>query len=273
MSVWAGRTRPVNKYASLARVSLQQAISYRWTTLFNVALTFIWVFVLYFLWRAAYADRPAIEGYSWREMRTYVVLAFGINALVGWRVGIQMMDTIRTGEVAREMVRPLNYCGTQLAQAIGFAIIEGLVSLSLTLAVGVLLIRLQPPVSAEAAVLFAFSMMLGFLTKALIIFLVSLVSFWTLSGLGVMWSQEALIQILSGTIIPLALMPGWLRIVSELLPMRGIVSTPVTLYLGKADPGAAATLLGIQVAWLAALWLLANLAWRKAFTVVDIQGG
>lgn len=273
MSTWTGRTKPINKYRSLAQVSLQQAITYRRTTVINILLTFIWVFVLYFLWRAAYSGRSAIEGYSWDEMRTYIVLAFGINALVGWRVGTQMMGTIRTGEVLREMVRPLNYCGTQLARAAGFAVVEGILSLILTLVIGLLLLRFQPPASPLAAVLFAVSVLLGFLTKALIVFLVSLITFWTLSGLGVMWSQDAVIQILSGTIVPLALMPGWLRIVAEVLPMRGIVSTPVTLYLGKAAGSEIVLLLGLQVLWLVLLWVFANLAWRKAFTVVDIQGG
>ena len=32
-------------------------------------------------------------------------------------------------------------------------------------------------------------------------------------------------------------------------------------------------LLGTQVVWLVVLWLLANLAWRRAFNVVTIQGG
>jgi len=268
-----GRTRPINKYRSLAQVSLQQAISYRRTTLMNVLLTFVWVFVLYFLWQAAYSGRPLIQGYSWEEMRTYVVLAFGINALVGWRVGIQMMATIRTGEVLREMVRPLNYCGTQLARAAGFAVVEGILSLVLTLFVGLVLLRFEPPASPGAAALFVVSVLLGFVTKALIVFLVSLIMFWTLSGMGLMWSQEAVLQILSGTIVPLAFMPGWLRLVAEILPMRGIVSTPVTLYLGKAGGGDALLLIGFQLVWLVALWVLANLAWRKAFTVVDIQGG
>lgn len=270
---WTGRVRPINKYRSLAQVSLQQAISYRRTTLMNVLVTFVWVFVLYFLWQAAYSGRPAIQGYSWDEMRTYVVLAFGINALVGWRVGILMIGTIRTGEVLRDMVRPLNYCGTQLARAAGFAVVEGILSLILTLFVGLVLLRFQPPASPGAAALFAVSVLLGFVTKALIIFLVSLVTFWTLRGLGVMWSQEAVLQILSGTIVPLAFMPGWLRLVAEVLPMRGIVSTPVTLYLGKAAGGEAALSIGLQLVWLVVLWVLANLAWRKAFTVVDIQGG
>lgn len=123
------------------------------------------------------------------------------------------------------------------------------------------------------AALFIVAVVLGFVTKALVVFLVSLLGFWTQSGVGLMWSQQAVIQVLSGTIVPLALMPTWLRVVAEWLPLRGIVSTPLTFYLGKADARQTMVLLGTQVVWLVVLWLLANLAWRRAFNVVTIQGG
>lgn len=78
---------------------------------------------------------------------------------------------------------------------------------------------------------------------------------------------------LSGTLVPIALMPGWLRITSEVLPMRGIVSTPLTLYLGKAEGLDIVWLMGLQVVWLTVLWWFANRAWQKAFNSVEIQGG
>lgn len=267
------RARPVNPYRSIAQVSFLQAIAYRRTTLIQISLTFITVFVVYFLWRAAYATRPAMAGYSWEDMRTYVVLAFGINSLVGWRSSSQMMETVRSGDVVREMVRPLNFPGTQLARAAGSAVIEGMIGLLLTIAVGVLLLGIRPPATASSVGPFVASVVLAFVTKALIMFCVSLLAFWTTSGLGIMWSQEAIMQILSGTIVPIALMPAWLAEVANALPMRGVVATPVTLYLGKADGMGAVVLLGGQVAWLVALWVVANLASTRAFNVVDVQGG
>jgi ABC-2 type transport system permease protein len=270
---WQGRTDPAPKYLSLARTTLQQAIAYRVTTFFNVGLTFIWVFILYFLWRAAYADTATIAGFSWEQMRTYVVIAYGINALVGWRIGSTMMATIRTGDVVFEMLRPQNYCTMQIARACGFTVIEGAISLIFTLLIGLLVLGIEPPASIASGLLFTFAVIMGFLTKVLVVFLVSLLTFWTLSGLGIMWSQQAIIQILSGTIVPLALMPGWLQWVANVLPLRGIVSTPLMLYLGKADGWHAVGLLVLQLGWLIALWVLANLAWRKAFTAVEIQGG
>ena len=267
------RIRPYPKYLSIVQTSFQQAIAYRVTTIFNIALTFIWVFILYYLWAAAFSGRELIGGYSWNEMRTYVVLAFGVNALVGWRVGSQMMGAIRTGEILRDLVRPLNYCGTQLSMAAGFSIVEGIISFVLTLIVGLLFLDMEAPATPLMGLLFFVAVMIGFITKALIVFSVSLLTFWTLNGVGLMWAQQAVIAILSGTLVPIALMPGWLRLLAEVLPMRGIVSTPLTFYLGKADGREIVLLLLLQVFWLAVMWWLANWAWQKAFNVVEIQGG
>jgi ABC-2 type transport system permease protein len=269
----SARLAPWPKYLAIMMTSFQQAVAYRVTTLISIALTFIWVFILYYLWQAAFSERDLIAGYTWADMRTYVLLAYGINALVGWRVGSQMIGAIRTGEILRELVRPLNYCGTQLPMAAGFTITEGLVSLAFTLVLGMFVLDIQAPATPGMALLFALTVIVGFITKALIVFSVSLLTFWTLNGLGLMWAQQAVISILAGTLVPIDLLPGWLRVVAEVLPMRGIVFTPVTIWLGKTEGWEIALLIGMQVAWLVTLWFFANWAWRTAFNAVEIQGG
>lgn len=269
----AGRIHPWPKYASLAATSFQQAIAYKFTTLINTALTFIWVFIIYYMWNAAYAGRSTIASFSWDEMRTYVVLAYGINAFIGWRIGSSMMQTIRTGEILRDLVRPMNYCLSQLAKAAGFAVLEGFATLIVSLLIGLFVLHIDPPASPGMALLFLLSVVVGIATKALIVFSVSLLTFWTLNGVGVMWSQQAVIGILSGTLVPIALLPDWLRVLANVLPMRGIVSTPVLIYLGKIGGLELIGLIALQLAWLAGMWVFANWAWQRAFNVVEIQGG
>ncbi len=252
---------------------MQQALAYRVTTLFNILITFIWVFILYALWDAAFSETGTIAGYSWDEMRTYILLSYAINARVGWRVASQMMITIRTGEITRELPRPLDYRTTQLATAAGVSVIEGLISLVLILVLGTLLFDMQPPDSPLATAFFTIALVAGFVIKALCIFLISLLCFWTLNSVGLMWAQQSVISILSGTLIPLAMLPGPLRVVAEALPLRGIVSTPLQIYLGKAEGWELAGLLALQFGWLAALWVFAGWAWKRAFDAVEIQGG
>lgn len=273
MSSSVARARPRQKYVSIAITAFQQAIAYRITTLTNIALTFIWVFILYYLWQAAFSDRQMIQGFDWDDMRTYVVLAYGLNALIGWRIAANMMHTIRTGEIVRDLTRPLNYLQSQLANATGAAMVEGILSLGLTAVVGLVFIGIKPPATPEAAVLFVVAVVIGYCTKAIIVFCVSLLTFWTLNGVGISWSRDAVINILSGTVIPLAMLPGWLQQVANFAPMRSIISTPLLIYLGKVEGAEAWKLLAIGLAWLVALWFFANWAWQAAFNRVEIQGG
>lgn len=261
------------RYVALAVTAFQQATAYRITTIFSILVNFFWVFILYFLWDAAFSESERIAGYSWAEMRTYIVLAYGINALVGWTIGSGMMQSVKSGAIVIDLVRPLNYCGTQLARAVGFSVVEGAISFVLTVLVGITIFDMQRPDSAVATAAFLVAVLAGYVTKVLVTFLFSLLCFWVLNSVGLMWAQMALINILSGTLIPLALMPDWLRIVANVLPLRGIVATPLALYLGKATGWEAAGLLALQGGWLVVLWVFANWAWKRAFRAVEIQGG
>lgn len=267
------RRRPVPRYIAIARIALQQTLSYRGTALFTVLILFLWIGILFSFWGSAYEGRERIAGYSLRDMRTYILLAYAINALVGWRVGSGMMARIRTGEIVIDMIRPLNYRSTQLANAVGNGIVEGFISFGIAIGLGLLFFDIQPPERPFVAVVFAVSVLLGFVTKVLVIFLISLLTFWTLQGVGLMWAQQSVIAILSGTLVPLALLPGWIRVIAEILPLRGIVATPVSMYLGDTTGMAMVGLLALQVAWLVALWWLTDKAWIRAFRAVEIQGG
>jgi ABC-2 type transport system permease protein len=269
----ARRPSPIRRYVSIARMALQQALAYRGTAIFTVLILFLWIAILFSFWSSAYAGRDEIAGFTHREMRTYILLAYAINALVGWRVGSGMMGRIRTGEIVIDMVRPLNYRTTQLASATGFAVVEGVVSFGIAVGLGLLFFDIRPPDGPLTAAIFLLSVLMGFVTKVLVIFLISLLTFWTLQGVGLMWAQQSVIAILSGTLVPLALLPAWIRLVAEVLPLRGIVATPVSIYLGSAEGAEMLGLLALQAGWLAALWWVTDKAWLRAFRAVEIQGG
>nr|WP_276610823.1 ABC-2 family transporter protein [Kineococcus siccus] len=236
-------------------------------------MTFVWVIIQYYLWRSVYAARPVVGGFDFETMRTYVVLAYGLNALVGWRIASEMMSSIRTGAVTLDVLRPIDYRTAQLARAAGWGVVEGALSLLVSIVVGLLLLRISPPAGPVELVLFAVSVVLAFVTKALLVFLGSLLMFWTTNGLGVMWSLQALIQVLSGGVVPLSLLPSAVGAVVEVLPFRGVVWTPVGIYLGLGGLGRGVALLGLQALWVCVLWFAAGRAWRRAFAAVEVQGG
>jgi ABC-2 type transport system permease protein len=267
------RLAPRPKYRALALAAVQRAITYRGNLLLNLLSGLIWVAVLYYLWRAVYAAQAQLGGLDWRQMRTYILVGYAINALLTFTSLSRMMAVIRTGEIATELLRPIDYMRAQLAQIAGTALVEGCLSAVLALALGFLLLDIAPPVSPLVALLFLLSVGLGFLIKFLISFLVALLCFWTLNGVGLIWAQTAIISTFSGALIPLQLMPGWLQTIALAAPFQAIVYTPLTIYLGTVQGTALWWALAVQIGWAAVLWVLARLLWLPAVRALELQGG
>jgi ABC-2 type transport system permease protein len=261
------------RYLAIALAAAQQAVAYRINTLSGIIGNFFWIGILYYLWQAAFGATAQIGSFTWPEMRTYILLAFGLNALIGFPAVSRMMWTIRTGDIVTDVIRPLNYMHTQLAQTAGLAALEGLFSFAIIVALGIGFVDVLPPASPLAAALFLVSVAMGFVTKFLFAFTVSLLCFWTMSAMGLNWAQLAIVNVLSGTLVPIELMPGWLQPVAEWSPLRGIVATPVGIYLGQYSGWELVFVLSLQAAWLAVLWIAADRSWPRAFRAVEIQGG
>jgi ABC-2 type transport system permease protein len=267
------RLAPRPKYRALAIAAVQRAIIYRGTTLLSLISDLVWVAVLYYLWRTIYAGQASLGSFDWRAMRTYIIVSYAVNALIRFSSAARMLGPIRTGEVAVDLLRPVDYMQSQLAQTLGAALVEGLLSSVIALLLGILVFEIAPPASPLAALLFLVSVGMGFLIKFLINFLVSLLCFWTTNGVGLIWAQMAITGIFSGALVPLQFLPGWLQTVALALPFQAIIYTPLTIYLGTADGLALWRALGVQVFWVLALWVLARRLWMPAVRALELQGG
>jgi ABC-2 type transport system permease protein len=267
------RLVPRQKYVSLTLTALQRAIAYRGATLLNLLAGLIWVTLVYYLWKTVFSARGTLQGFSWNEMRTYIVIAYAVNSLLSFQSLMHMMSTIRTGDVASELLRPVDFLGSQLSQAIGSACIEGVLSSSIALLISFLFLDIMPPHTPLALCFFMLSVCIGFLIKFLLGYLMAILCFYTLNSLGLIWAQTAVINLFSGALIPLAFFPNWLQQIILATPFQGIVYMPVALYLGKMQGVAVWQALGIQLIWVVILWIIARLFWQISIRRLDIQGG
>jgi len=267
------RLTPRPKYLSLTLTAIQRAITYRGTTLLNLFSNFIWAILVYSLWKAVFSSKGSIKGFSWDEMRTYIILAFAINALFSFQSLMRIMNTIRTGEVASELLRPNDYLGSQLAQATGAACIEGALSGGIAILLSFWFLGIVPPTTPLSFGLFLLSICFGFLTKFLLGYLVAMLCFSTLNAVGLIWTQTAIINLFSGSLIPLSFFPNWLMQIVLITPFQSIVYAPIAIYLGKISGAGIWQTLSLQAAWVILLWLLAKVLWRVSIRQLDIQGG
>jgi ABC-2 type transport system permease protein len=263
----------VKAYRAHARVALQSVIAYRASFLMSFAGSVFALFALLYLYQAVYAHKHALGTYSFAEMKMYMAIGFVLNAIVGSWIEFRMLSRIQEGEVANDLAKPIDYQGARFAEAVGATAAELVSALVVAAVVLVLFGGGALPAGWEAALLFVLSMLLVLPLKFAIIYAASLLAFWTGQFAGLWWTRQAVTNLFSGALIPIALFPGWLQTITNALPFKGIVYTPAAIYLGKVQGLEALRQVGLQALWMVGLWVGCRFAWRVAVRKLTVQGG
>jgi ABC-type uncharacterized transport system permease subunit len=224
--------------------------------------------VLLGVWRAIFGDRAEVGGMTAPTILTYTLVAgvFGEQLAVRTSIDLVMWE----GTVVTKLLQPLPLPAVLLSEMVG-RWIPGFALVSLPMIVCAPLLGVDPrPESAAACAAFGASLLLAIAAGMAIDFLFGVllirlgVSIWTIVGF-----REVVTAVLSGALIPLALMPWGVGRWLEWLPFAATASAPLRIYLG-APPG---TLLALQLLWCLALTAATAWAWRAVRERVVGYGG
>ena len=222
---------------------------------------------------ALYRQRPEAEGYRLPDVLTYVWVSQGLIMplnLWGWQ---EIAQTIRTGDIASDLAKPLSYFGYWLSRDLGRAAYHWLSRWVPTVAVGWAFFRVTLPTSPLTWLAFALSLTLAVIISFCLRFMMNLTAFWLLDVRGTLSLSYLFVNFLSGFLLPLAFFPPALRAVAEFLPFAGMVNLPLQVYLERAQGAALLGVLLQQAAWVAACALAAQALLTAATRKLVVQGG
>lgn len=259
-------------YRGFAGAGMRQALVYRANYLMTILRLVIQVFLLTLVWTAVYDGRDSVDGVSLATMVSYVTLVSVQTWLLMTASFSLIPQRVREGKIASDLCRPVGPLQQALADQVGRVVVilpvAGLALLATSLAGG-----MQPPASPLAAVGYAVSLLLAFAVAILTATVISMVAFWTLEVGGILFIYRSVSEFFAGALVPLWLMPDWLRTMAEVLPFQAIAYTPVSIYLGQLSGVDMVRALAVQAAWVVAAYLAGRLVWRRALHRVVIQGG
>lgn len=263
----------VKKYLSLALCSMQNTIAYRLSFILSFLGNFVTLIAMFFLWQAIYTGQTELAGFSWEQMKAYLLVTFFVNAMLSYYSESRITDKVLDGTVAMDLLKPLDFQKARLAESLGSCVLEGLLSVVLISVLAFAAFGIALPNDGMTIFLFMISMLSSIFVKFGIIYCTALICFYTTSGLGVIWARMAVTNLLSGALVPLAFFPEWLHGLAMVLPFQGIVNTPTTIFLGMHSTEQALGLIALQWFWIIALWLLGKWMWSWAVRQITIHGG
>jgi len=263
------RTR---RYTALARTEASRVFVYRVDYLLSLAGLVLQIYLLRTLWTAVYAHRPEAGGATLGTIIAYSTLASVQNWLLNpWDFSL-IPERVRDGRVATDLSRPVSFLGQVVTSQVGRTLATAPFAV-VALPIAVLVGGAQPPAGIAAAAGYLLSLVLGYLVTTLLSVVVGLVSLWTLELTGMFIIYRMVSGFLSGALVPLWLMPGWLGDIAGALPFQATTYTPVAIYLGQMSGAAAAKAVAVQLAWVVTLLLAGRLVWSRALRRVVVQGG
>ncbi len=253
--------------------SLMRQVTYRTATLAGLATNFYFGLLRAAVIAALYGPRAQVDGISLQAAITYTGLAQSLIAFISLFGWFEIMRSINKGDIASDLLRPVDYFNFWLAQDVGKAGAQ-LVLRGLPLMLGFALlfdILVPKSLSHWLAVTCAlvFSVLLSFSWR----FLVNLAGFWVTDATSIGRVVFVFSWFLSGFLMPLRFFPDWFVRICYLTPFPHTINTIIEIYLGVLTPGETLRALFVQLAWFIALTLVGNWVLQRGIRRLVLQRG
>jgi ABC-2 type transport system permease protein len=260
-------------YLATMRAAVQTQFQYRVANYFYMLGMVAEPVIYLVVWSSvAESSGGAVNGITAGQFAAYYIvwtLVRNMNIVFGapfweWR--------IREGQLSGALLRPLHPLHYDVAYFAGWKFV--VIGLWIPIAI-VLSAIFHPdlhPTMLEIVV-FCFAIWGAYLVRTMFQSTIGMLNFWTTRG-GAMFDLYMTLELLlSGRLVPLTLMPGWVQTLADFLPFKWTFYFPIEALVG--DMSTQSLLLGLaaQLLWIAIGLALFKIAWRAAIKRFSAVGG
>ncbi len=249
-------------YAVVARTAVQTQFQYRTANyLYMIGMVAEPIVYLVVWSTVARAQGGAVEGITAGEFAAYYIvwtLVRNMNIVFtpyGWE------ERIQQGELSGALVRPVHPIHYDLAYFAGWKIVVIVLWLPMA-AVLALLFRPTFDVSPLEGAVFFVAIWGAYLIRSLLLWVLGMITFWT-TRVGALYELYFTAELLlSGRLLPLALLPGWAAAVAAASPFPSTFGYPIDVLAGDLSTRELFTGLAQQGLWIAVGAGLVAVVWR-----------
>ncbi|MDE5909926.1 MAG: ABC-2 family transporter protein [Lachnospiraceae bacterium] len=260
-------------YLFVTKIRIQSALAYRFNVISTILIQCLLMFAMACFWRAAYSGTEAVSGVGKQDMLTYTMISVIMGNLMTMGVEGRIQSSVHSGSVALDMLKPVSIYGIYLAEDLGDMVVAFFQIAVPLFLLGTAMFGFPIPASTGHFILFLLTFCIGYLINWMLAALLGMCAFKIISMGPIRNVKGAIMKLLSGSIIPLWFFPAGFRTFLEFLPFVNIYQLPLGIYIGRYTYGEMLQRTGLQLFWCMALWLIFNIAQKKAAAVVLIQGG
>lgn len=265
-----------SRYFGMIKIAVRQRMNYRFDFIMTFVASMMYSILYYMLWKAIYfyTTEPVMP---WNQLITYIMVGQAVN-MSRWSPADRSVvygtaARIRDGDVALDLIRPVDYQVQKFLEAAGFFMVEILWVNIPMLVLFVVMLGINPPQDIYTAIGFLASLIVGFVVAFSINSIVIMITFWTTNAQGLQVAKKAIIDLLAGTLVPFEFFPLWFKDVVMHLPFKGMAYLPLSIYTGKIAGVEIITALLEQLVWAVVMILVSRFIWLRINRRLMVFGG
>ncbi len=260
-------------YVAVFSARFRTLLQYRTAALAGLGTQVFWGWLQLMVFTAFFASSAVAQPMRLDQVITYIWLKQALLLLLPWRPDAEVQSMVKSGRVAYEFLRPIDLYWFWFARSVAMRTAPAILRCTPMFVLAYFFFGMEAPKSWGAALGFCASIVLAVMLSAAMTALLSISTLWTVEGRGVQGLTTSLVNLFSGSIIPLVFFPAWFRPIAEFLPFRGLMDTPFRVYLGEMRGADLAIGFAHQIAWIAILVVSGRWLLRAALRRVEVQGG
>ena len=265
-------------YWTFALNQIKSNFAYKGRFYLFIIRKFLGIFIYYYLWMAIYASSASdqLGGFSRNEMILYVFMSYTIADIIMIGISADIGYDVIDGSVAMNLIKPINYRMYLTFRALGVMIYRVVVP-SVFIWIGLEIYKVtklgMTVISPGRVALSLLSIALSFFVYVFFDYCFGMLAFVTTYIFGMNVIKNAILNFLTGKLIPISFFPVFIQEIFSFLPFTAMTYVPVMIYLGKYTGTEALRQLGKQALWVVVLYFLGSLLWKKIEKRIVILGG
>lgn len=267
----------MRKYLSFFKNSFHVGLQYRASTVSAVLTQLPWGIMQCVAYKVLLESNTYASPMELSEIVAFIWLKEAFFALFNtWASDNEIFSMITDGSISYEMCRPVSIYDMWYFRTAGERLSLAALRFFPILLFAVCIpepYRLIPPHGIGAFFVFLLTMFLGLGVTVAFCMLVYISAFFTISPQGMRMIMMGAVDLLSGTTIPLPMLPQPIRGIFELLPFGSMQNVPFQVYSGSLAGTKLLFAICLQIFWFAFLVAVGKLLCDRAQKRVVVQGG
>lgn len=263
----------MRKYIEIARIYLKTQLAWRADVVFNMLFTVGRILFAYLLWRVIFADKEMIAGFTFHGMLSYYIINSFLTQLeMSSGISGEISERIRNGTFTKYIVIPVSIEGYFTAMEVGIVAFYLFFDLIAAI-VWIFLFGIEFVFVKEMGIILCavIMVMLGMFFMVQLNYFLGLLTL-RFEEIGTfLMIKNNLLALVTGSIIPLVLLPEQVVELMKLLPFYYVTYLPSMLLTGRCKEEAAGGIV-IMICWCVVMQFVIKVTWNKYVRKYDGVG-